>query len=56
MGYGIVAPKGTPSEAIETLNKAVAAASADPQMRGRLAQLGGTPMLMSPAETDRGRR
>src|SRR3981081_819158 len=48
--YGISAPKGTPPEAIEVLNKAVTAALADPKMQARIAELGGTPMPMSPAE------
>src|SRR5882757_6599132 len=48
--YGISAPKGTPSDAIGVLNKAVTAALADPKMQVRIAELGGTPMPMSPAE------
>jgi len=48
--YGIAAPKGTPPEAIEVLNNALAAALADPKMQARIAELGGTPMPMSPAE------
>jgi tripartite-type tricarboxylate transporter receptor subunit TctC len=48
--YGIAAPKGTPPEVIDVLNKAVQAALADPKMRERIAQLGGEPMPMSPAE------
>jgi tripartite-type tricarboxylate transporter receptor subunit TctC len=48
--YGISAPKGTPPEAIDVLNKAVTAALADPKMRSRIAELGGVPMPMSPAE------
>jgi tripartite-type tricarboxylate transporter receptor subunit TctC len=48
--YGIAAPKGTPAEAIEVLSNAVAAALADPKMQARLAELGGVPMPMSPAE------
>ena len=48
--YGIAAPKGTPAEAIEVLNKALAAALADPKMQARIAELGGTPMPMSPAQ------
>ena len=51
--YGIAAPKGTPPEAIEVLNKALAAALADPKMQARIAELGGTPMPMSPAEFGR---
>ena len=48
--YGISGPKGMPPEAIETLNKAVTAALADPKMQERVAQLGGTPMPMSAQE------
>jgi tripartite-type tricarboxylate transporter receptor subunit TctC len=48
--YGIAAPRGTPPEAIEILNKAVAAALADPKMKARLAELGGIAMPMSPDE------
>jgi tripartite-type tricarboxylate transporter receptor subunit TctC len=48
--YGIAAPKGTPPEAVDILNKAVTAALADPKMKARIAELGGTPMPMSPAE------
>ncbi len=47
--YGIAAPKGTPPEAIEVLNKAVNAALADPKMQARIADLGGTPMPLTPA-------
>jgi len=48
--YGISAPKGTPSEAVDKLNKAVNAALADPAMVKRFAELGAVPMPMSPAE------
>ncbi len=48
--YGISVPKGTSAEAVEVLNKAVTAAIADPKMKARLAELGGTPMPMAPAE------
>ncbi len=48
--YGIAAPKDTPREAIEILNKAVTAALADPKIKARIAELGGTPMPMTPAE------
>jgi tripartite-type tricarboxylate transporter receptor subunit TctC len=48
--YGISAPKGTPPEIVETLNKAVNAALADPKMVARFAELGAVPMPMSPAE------
>jgi tripartite-type tricarboxylate transporter receptor subunit TctC len=48
--YGIAGPKGMPSEAVGTLNKAVAAALADPKIEARIAELGATPMAMSPEE------
>ena len=39
--YGIVAPKGTPAEIIDKLNKEINAGLADPKMKARLAELGG---------------
>lgn len=48
--YGISGPKGMPAEAIEVLNKAMADALSDPKIKARIAELGGTPMPMSPAE------
>ena len=48
--YGISAPKGTPPEAVDKLNKAVNAALADPAMVKRFAELGAVPMPMSPQE------
>jgi tripartite-type tricarboxylate transporter receptor subunit TctC len=48
--YGISAPKGTPGDVVEILNKSVAAALANPKMQAKLADLGGIPMPMSPAE------
>jgi tripartite-type tricarboxylate transporter receptor subunit TctC len=48
--YGISAPKGTPPDIVETLNKAVNAALADPKMAARFAELGAVPMPMTPAE------
>ena len=47
---GIVVPKGTPSEIINTLNGAVNPALADPRLKARFAELGGEPMPMTPAE------
>src|SRR5262249_4315053 len=47
--YGIVAPKGTPPEIVDTLNTAGNAGLADPKLEARLVQLGGVPMPMSPA-------
>jgi tripartite-type tricarboxylate transporter receptor subunit TctC len=48
--YGFGAPKNTPPEIIERLNKAVNAALADPRMKARLADFGGTVMPGSPAD------
>jgi tripartite-type tricarboxylate transporter receptor subunit TctC len=48
--YGIVAPKGTPPEIVDTLNAAVNAVLADPKLEARLVQLGGEPMPMTPAQ------
>ena len=48
--YGVGAPKGTPAEIIEKLNKEINAGLADPKMKARLADLGGTPFAGSPAD------
>jgi tripartite-type tricarboxylate transporter receptor subunit TctC len=48
--YGISAPKGTSPEIIALLNKAVGEALKDPKLAARLAELGGQPMPMTPAE------
>jgi tripartite-type tricarboxylate transporter receptor subunit TctC len=48
--YGISAPKGTPPEIIDTLNKAVGDALKDPKLVARLAEVGGIPKPMTPAE------
>jgi tripartite-type tricarboxylate transporter receptor subunit TctC len=48
--YGIAAPKGTPPEIVEKINRAVNAALADPKVQSRLAELGGEPMPMTPTE------
>jgi len=46
----LVAPRGTPAQVIETLNKAVNAGLADAKLKARLADLGATPLPVSPAE------
>jgi tripartite-type tricarboxylate transporter receptor subunit TctC len=51
--YGLGAPRGTPVEVIEALNKAVNAALADPAFKAQLADLGGTPLAGSAAEFGR---
>jgi tripartite-type tricarboxylate transporter receptor subunit TctC len=48
--YGISAPKGTPPEIIDILNKAVGEALNDPKLVARLADVGGIPKPMTPAE------
>ncbi len=51
--YGLNAPKGTPPEAIEILNKAVNEALADPTMQKRFADLGGMMLGGPPAAFDK---
>src|SRR5690242_9646247 len=48
--YGIGAPKGTPGEIVDTLNRAINAALADGKVKARLADLGVMPMPTTPAE------
>ena len=48
LGFG--APKGTPGEIVEKLNREINAALADPKMKARVAELGGTVFPTSPAE------
>jgi tripartite-type tricarboxylate transporter receptor subunit TctC len=48
--YGIVAPKGTPMEIIDKLNKEINAALLDPKMKARLADEGGIAIGGSPAD------
>jgi len=50
---GIGAPKGTPAAVIDKLNKEINAALADPKMRARLAELGGTTLPGSSADFGR---
>jgi tripartite-type tricarboxylate transporter receptor subunit TctC len=47
---GIGAPRGTPKDLVDRLNKEVNVALADPQFRARLASFGGTPLEGSPAD------
>ena len=47
---GIGAPRGTPREVIDRLNRAVNAAYADPGMARRIADTGGVPLPGTPAE------
>jgi len=48
--YGVGAPKNTPTETIEKLNKEINAALTDVKMKARIADLGGTVIPGSPAD------
>jgi tripartite-type tricarboxylate transporter receptor subunit TctC len=47
---GIGAPKATPVEIVDKLNKEINAALADPKLKAKLADLGGTALAGSPAD------
>ncbi len=47
---GIGAPKGTSPDIVDKLNKEINVALADPKVQERLADLGGTPLPMTPTE------
>jgi tripartite-type tricarboxylate transporter receptor subunit TctC len=47
---GLGAPRNTPIEIIDKLNREINAGLADPRIRARLADLGNTPLALSPAE------
>jgi tripartite-type tricarboxylate transporter receptor subunit TctC len=51
--YGIGAPKATPAEIVEKLNKEINAGLADPKIMARFADLGGTALAGSPADFGR---
>jgi tripartite-type tricarboxylate transporter receptor subunit TctC len=48
--FGVGAPRNTPAEIIDKLNKEINAALADPKIKARLADLGGTVLAGSPAD------
>jgi tripartite-type tricarboxylate transporter receptor subunit TctC len=47
--YGIGAPRNTPAEIVDTLNSEINAGLADPKIKARLVDLGGTVFTASPA-------
>jgi tripartite-type tricarboxylate transporter receptor subunit TctC len=47
--WGIAAPKATPAEIVETLNREINTAFADAKIKARLADLGGPPLVGSAA-------
>ena len=51
--YGVGAPKNTPADIIDRLNKEINAALADARMKARIADLGGTVLPGSPADFGR---
>ena len=48
--YGIASPRNTPADIINRLNNEINASLADPRLKARLADLGATPMPMTPAD------
>ena len=48
--YGVGAPKATPAEIVDKLNKEINAGLADPKIKARLADLGGEVLALSPAD------
>ena len=50
---GIGAPKNTPPEIVEKLNKEINAALSDPSLKAKLAEFGNAPFATSPAEFDK---
>ena len=51
--WGIAAPKATPVEVIDKLNREINTAFADPRVKARLADLGGPPLAGSPSDFGR---
>jgi tripartite-type tricarboxylate transporter receptor subunit TctC len=47
--YGVGAPKGAPNELIHKLNNEINASLADPKLKARIADFGGTVFALSPA-------
>ena len=47
---GIGVPRGTPAEIVDRLNKELNAGLADPKIKTRIVELGGTPLGGTPAE------
>ena len=48
--WGVVAPRNTPAEIVEKLNKEINASLADPRLKARIADLGGTVFVTSPGD------
>jgi tripartite-type tricarboxylate transporter receptor subunit TctC len=50
---GVAAPRGTPQEIIEKLNREINTGLSDPKVRGRITGLGNVPLPLSPADFGR---
>jgi len=48
--FGLGAPKNTPTEIVDKLNREINAGLADPKLKARLADLGGDVLALSPAD------
>jgi tripartite-type tricarboxylate transporter receptor subunit TctC len=48
--FGLGAPKNTPTDIIDKLSNEISAGLADPKLKARLADLGGTVLALSPAD------
>jgi tripartite-type tricarboxylate transporter receptor subunit TctC len=48
--YGVGAPRNTPAEIVDKLNREINSGLADPKIKARLADLGATPFPSSPAD------
>ena len=48
--FGVVAPRNTPAEVVDSLNKEINAALANPKIKAKLADLGGTVLAGSPTD------
>jgi tripartite-type tricarboxylate transporter receptor subunit TctC len=51
--FGVGAPKATPAEIVNKLNKEISAGLDDPKLKARLIDLGGTLLAGSPADFDK---
>jgi tripartite-type tricarboxylate transporter receptor subunit TctC len=47
---GLCAPKNTPAEIVDRLNQEINAGLADPKIKARLAEVGASPLSISPAD------
>ena len=48
--HGMGAPRGTPTEVVDKLNKEINAGLTDPAIKARIAELGSVPMPMTPVD------